>query len=115
MKTIKRFLMLTAFMVVLSGLTLGVSAQSKQKTVTFQTNLRCDNCRITMEDSLPFEKGIKNIKVDVPAKMVTVIYDSSKTNPEAIKKALEKLGYEADVKDDASAATECCNAAGSSE
>ena len=43
-----------------------------------------------------FEKGIKLATVDVAAKTVTVIYNSEKTNPETIRKAISNIGYDAD-------------------
>lgn len=103
MKTINRFVTLTALIALFSGTIYTVSAQSNQKTVTFQTNLRCDKCRAAIEDSLPFEKGVKDIMVDVPAKTVTITYDTKRTNPETIGKALEKLGYDVHIKDNTTA------------
>lgn len=95
----KRFIILTMFVVALSGMLFTASAQSKQDTVTFQTNLRCDKCRVSIEDSLPFEKGVKDVVVDVAAKTVTVTYDAARNDTDTIRKALEKLGYTAELKE----------------
>lgn len=71
-----------------------VYAQKKKtETVTFTTSIHCDNCKKRVEDNVPFEKGVKDIEVDVETKKVTVHFDPAKTDPETLRKAIEKLGY----------------------
>ena len=69
--------------------------KKKTETVVFDTGITCNNCKKKIEDNLPFEKGVKDLSVDVPSKKVTVVYDPSRTNAEDIRKAIEKLGYKA--------------------
>jgi len=45
--------------------------------------------------NIPFEKGVKDVKCDLPTKVVTISYNPEKTKPETLKRALEKLGYTA--------------------
>jgi copper chaperone CopZ len=45
--------------------------------------------------NLPHEKGIKDVRCDLSTQEVTVTYVRDKNNNEAIKKAIEKLGYTA--------------------
>lgn len=73
-------------------------AQSPQKsdTVTIQTSAVCGQCKDRIEQGLAFEKGIKNATLDQETKKVTVIYNPSKTNADAIRRAIAKLGYDAD-------------------
>jgi len=72
------------------------SAQKKNtETVVFDTSITCNNCKKKLEENIPFEKGIKDMKVDVETKKVTVTYDPAKTDPEKIRAAIEKLGYKA--------------------
>ena len=89
-----------------------VSAQKPKKggkqivTVEFMTSLDCEGCAKKINDTLPYEKGVRDVKVDVPTKVVTVTYDPSKTNNEAIIKAFAKVKIEASVKEGCSEG--CC-------
>jgi|LAHU01.1.fsa_nt_gb copper chaperone CopZ len=68
----------------------------KTDEVTFLTNLDCENCAKKIADKLPFEKGVKDMKVDVPKKTVWIQYQPSKTDKDKLKKAIEKIGYTAE-------------------
>lgn len=65
-------------------------------TLVVKASIECETCKKTLENGLRFEKGIKLATVDVEAKTVTVIYNTDKTNPVEIRKAISKLGYDAD-------------------
>ena len=73
-----------------------VFATNKTDTVTIKTSARCDDCKERIESRLNFTKGIKSAKLNMDTKAVVVIYDSEKTNLEAIKTAITKAGYDAD-------------------
>lgn len=71
-------------------------AQKKStETVVFDTSITCNSCKKKLEENIPFEKGVKDMAVDVETKKVSVTYDPAKTNPEKIRAAIEKLGYKA--------------------
>lgn len=75
-----------------------ISAQDKGKeteTVKYSTSIDCANCVSTIMTNLPHEKGIKDVKCDLPSKTVTVTYQKDKSNSEQIKKAIGKLGFTA--------------------
>lgn len=77
---------------------LSLDAQVKSKeiaTVRFDTSIDCDACVNTIMKNIPFEKGVKDVKCDLTTKEVTIEYQASKTRPELLKRALEKLGYTA--------------------
>ncbi|MBO7510222.1 MAG: heavy-metal-associated domain-containing protein [Bacteroidales bacterium] len=61
--------------------------------VTFVTNLHCQKCAQKIEENVSFEKGVKDLKVNVPEKTVYIRYDSTKTDIPTLTKAIEKLGY----------------------
>ena len=61
--------------------------------VTFVTNLSCQKCAQKIEDNVAFEKGVKDLKVNVKEKTVFIQYDSTKTDVSTLTKAIEKLGY----------------------
>jgi copper chaperone CopZ len=65
----------------------------KVKTVVFNVEMDCQGCVNKIEKNLPFEKGVKNLKVDLKTKKVTVTFKTKATNKEALKKAIEKLDF----------------------
>lgn len=77
-------------------------AQKKQvdlKTTVFQTDVDCENCAKKVDNSIPYQKGVKEVKVDVSTQTVTVTYDKAKTNDEALLKAFKKVKVNAEVKE----------------
>ncbi len=70
----------------------------KEGEVTFSVNVHCNNCKKKIENSLPHEKGVKDLKVSVEEKTVWVKYDTEKTNKDLLQKAIVKLGYTATEK-----------------
>lgn len=71
-------------------------AKKKTQTVSFKTSIHCKNCVKKVQDNIAFEKGVKDLKVSLEDKVVTISYDPSKTDEAALAKALEKLGYTAE-------------------
>lgn len=69
------------------------SKKKKTEVVTFKVGMHCKNCVKKVTDNISFEKGVKDLKVTLEDKTVTITYDPTKTNPETLKKAIEKLGY----------------------
>ena len=68
------------------------------KTTGFLTDVDCETCAKKIDNSLPFQKGVKEVKVDVPTRKVTVTFDTTKTNEEALIKAFKKIKINAEVK-----------------
>jgi len=86
--------------------------QSNIKQVNIKTSAVCEKCKEKIESNLSFEKGVKNVELNIETKIVTVKYNSDKTNPDNIRKAISKLGYDADdIKSDGKAyknLPKCC-------
>ena len=80
--------------------------KGEKKTVTteFLTDIDCEGCAKKVTNTIPYEKGVKDVKVDVPTKTVTVTYDPAKTNDEALIKAFAKIKINAS----AGCNGECC-------
>lgn len=77
--------------------TLGfVNAQSKDAEVKIKTSAVCKMCKKTIETALSYEKGVKASSLDVNSKVVTIAYNPKKTNPDELRKAIAKTGYDAD-------------------
>jgi copper chaperone CopZ len=98
MKTIK-FIFLTA--IILSANAFALSAQTdkkeakKNKTeeVTFLVSMHCHNCQAKIEKNIPWEKGVKDLSIDLDAKTVKIVYDPKKNDEEKLKKAIENLEF----------------------
>ena len=78
------------------------SAEAKEpqkksdKTVVFDTDVDCEHCKAKIMNNVPsLGKGIKDVKVDVPTKKVTVTYDETKNSVENIIKGLATLRVKA--------------------
>jgi len=72
------------------------AADSKFDTIKVKTSSQCGECKEIIEEALAFEKGVKTAELDVETKIVTVTYKKNKTSPEKIRKAISKVGYDAD-------------------
>ncbi|GHA54511.1 heavy-metal-associated domain-containing protein [Pontibacter akesuensis] len=87
------------FSIVLAFMSFGVQAQQGNKeTVKIKTSAVCDMCKATLEKAMAYEKGVKSSSLDVKSKVLTVVFDSRKTNAANIAKAVTETGYDADDK-----------------
>lgn len=94
MKT-KQSLIVMALM--LAFTTFAVQAQQKNtKSVSFDVNMHCNDCVQKIEKNIAFEKGVKDMKVNLADKKVCLSYDSTKTDVTKLQKAIVKLGYTAE-------------------
>lgn len=71
-------------------------ANAQTDTVVVKTSVICNECKERIEHDLSFEKGVKSNVVNLDTKDVTVVYNSAKTDPEKIRIAITKIGYDAD-------------------
>ena len=71
------------------------NAQKKnEKTVIFNANLHCESCKAKVEKNIPYEKGVKDLKVDMKTQTITVTFREDKNTTENLQKAIEKLNIE---------------------
>lgn len=94
-------LMMTLILALMAAGVTTVSGQTARKTgdvemAIFKTNIHCESCQTKIEDKLPFEKGVKDVLINLEEKTIRVDFDRTKTDAAKIKKAIEKLGYKAD-------------------
>ena len=92
----KRFIAIATAAMLLFSFQANAQKSNKNKNieeVTFSVALDCPSCVKKIEESLPFESGIKDIKVDMNAQTVWVKFDVRKTNKSKIASAIEKLGF----------------------
>lgn len=69
--------------------------------VVFKVNMTCENCKAKIEKNVAWEKGVRDLVVNLNRKLVTIKYDASKTDEETLKKAIEALGYTAEKQETA--------------
>jgi len=74
----------------------GYSQDKKSAEIKIKTSAVCGMCKDRIEQGLAFEKGIKDVSLDVETKIATVKYNPAKITPDEIRKAISKLGYDAD-------------------
>ena len=96
MKT-RLFLLITALLMMVSA---NAFAQKKDKKayydeVSFVTSIECQNCVKKCTANLPYEKGVKDYRIDLDSKTIYFKFDTRTTTREKLAKAIEKLGYTA--------------------
>lgn len=73
--------------------------KEKDKTETVVYSLTpapvCQNCVKKISGNMRFEKGVKNVAVDLKAKSVSITYLPKATTPEKLVSAFKKIGYTA--------------------
>ena len=98
MKTLMKSI--SAIVVTLFFINTFASAQdtlnNKTVVITIKTSAVCGSCKNRIEKNLAFEKGVTNVVLDLETKIVTITYKPSKTNPEKLRTAISKIGYDAD-------------------
>lgn len=94
----------TIFLLLLTLISLAGSAQKTNhiKTAIIKTMIYCDHCKQCetcgdkFQKDLYNETGIRRVDVDPKAMTITVVYDSRKIEADQIRKAISRLGYDAD-------------------
>ncbi len=94
MKTVKYFI--AAIVMIAFGITASAQTsktQSTLKTETFKVWGNCDMCKDRIETAMT-EAGVSKANWDVKTKMLTVTFDPSKTNVDALDKKLASVGHD---------------------
>ena len=90
----KKIMMILAMLAMVAGIATAAPKQKAEKkiaTVVFTTDLDCHHCAQKVLNTIPYEKGIKDVQVDVPTKTVTVKFDEAKNSTESLTKAFESI------------------------
>lgn len=98
----KHIIIIIAFLI--CGLIMPTTASARNKgelvTVVYSVGLHCNNCKKKIENNIAFEKGVKDLQVNLEEKTVTVTYRTDKTDSKKVKSAIEKLGYTVLIKEE---------------
>lgn len=76
---------------------LGILANAQTDTVRIHTSAQCSSCKKKIEHDMVYVKGVKSATLDLKTKDLIVVYSSEKTNPEKLRVAVTKIGYDADL------------------
>ena len=88
----KKIIALFAMLAMVAGVAMAApKAEKKVTTVIFTTDIDCGHCAQKVYNSIPYEKGIKDVQVDVKTKTVTVKFDPAKNNLESLTKAFQGI------------------------
>ena len=88
----KKIITLLVALVAIAGIAVAApKAEKKIATVVFTTNLDCHHCAEKVMNTIPFEKGIKDVQTDVKTKTITVKFDEAKNSIEGLTKAFESI------------------------
>ena len=75
-----------------------VMGKEEPKTVTLKiTGMTCAGCANHVSKALKNVNGVMEQSVEYPGDVAIVKYDAAKTKPEELIKAIEKIGYKAEV------------------
>ncbi len=73
------------------------SQDKKTVGLKIKTSAVCGECKNRIEKGMAYEKGIKDVHLNVKTKIATVRYNPIQTTPAVIRMAISKLGYDADT------------------
>ena len=87
--------------ILIFGMLYSISGQAQNKApktekVEIKTSAICDQCKERLEKNIAFEKGVTAVTLDSETKILTVEFKIGKTDKEKLKKAVSKIGYDAD-------------------
>ncbi len=66
-------------------------------TITYTVSISCESCVKKVMNTIPFQKGVKDVVVNKEEKQVTVTFDPKKTTNDKLLSAFEKLKLDAEV------------------
>ncbi|MFT5749227.1 MAG: mercuric ion binding protein [Ancylomarina sp.] len=92
-QNLKKALMAIAIILFTSAAFAQKQELKKVETVVFNVEMDCQGCVNKIKKNMPFEKGVKDLKIDFDNQKVTLVYKTKATTKEALKKAIEKLKF----------------------
>lgn len=88
-------------LIILTALLLRMSVKAqdpkKSEEIRIKTSAVCGMCKTRIEHDMSYAKGVKSVSLNLETKDLTVNYNPGKTTPEELRKAVSKIGYDADT------------------
>ena len=84
----------------MNGIFTGFKAKHSfvEKTINIKcTEMTCDGCKKSITKSINSLKGISKLDIDLETKVITVVFDDSKTDAQQILNAVIEAGYNAEL------------------
>ncbi len=107
---LKTALLSAALIASIATATTASAAEKPKKEIvkcSYTTDIDCQGCVTKVMNTLPYQKGVKSVNVDLPKKTITVEYDKAKCSNEAVIAHLKKVDIKATACDPKVTATEC--------
>lgn len=76
-----------------------LSHAENRNVVLLVPSMNCPICPITLRKALEKQVGVRQVAFDYPAKLVTIDFDDSKTDPSTLSKATGEAGYPSEIID----------------
>jgi len=96
-KSMRTMIAFTIVMFMIIGVTNGQTIiNNKTAVVKIKTSAVCGSCKTRIEKNLAYEKGVTGVTLDLETKIVIVTYKPDKTDPDKLRLAISKIGYDAD-------------------
>lgn len=83
-------------------------AFAKNEKVVLNVSMHCEACQKKIEKNIAFEKGVKDLQVNLEKKQVTITFDDAKTNVDNLIAGFKKIGYIASVAEKTNAGEKAC-------
>lgn len=81
----------------LASLTAKAQTQNNnQQTVSIKTSAVCGMCKRTIEKAVAGQNGVSSTSLNVDSKILTVVFDTRKTDTDKLRKVVTEVGYDAD-------------------
>ncbi len=93
MKTLKFISIIAIILVSIPGM---AQEETKTKEITIKSSVVCKMCKERVEHDMAFEKGVKEVTVNLETKEIDITYRPDKTTPDKLRLAVSKIGYDAD-------------------
>ena len=68
-----------------------------KRRVLYASDVDCESCQKKVMENVAFEKGVKDVQVDLDEKTVEIVFVESKTDTLKLANSIRRLGYEAKV------------------
>lgn len=86
-------------MTLLAVVALSTTMQAKTVKTAFKVNGQCEMCEARIEKAAKKVDGVLSAQWNQKTKMLSLVYDNSKTTPKKVQKAVAAVGHDAgDVK-----------------
>lgn len=96
----KTTFLLIIFFLFMNSIFSGIKARSTyaEKTITIKcTEMTCDGCKRSITKSINTLKGIAKLDINLDSKIITVVFDDTKTDPQSIVNSVIEAGYDAEL------------------